>query len=594
MGGWDNHSPIEWKDDNADRWGQIGSGGWKRDNAHEWEDTNRYDRTKEERQMHAARRRSGNNIPGAWVDEPTTKTRGENKGWDTPNNEQSSRGIPGAWAEEPSNDTQDTKNGWGNWGNEKPVENNTAGDPWSNGPKTSESNDNNEQTWDQAEAPHESKPPSPRPSRVTARSEKSQRAVSASRSTQPEAHAWDNSNEKAPEEPANNNWTDQAQPQSEEVANNNWADGKQQAEPGANNGWADQTQQQTQQQSEQHGEEHAPTSRSAKTAQSRGDNAARAHAPAKSERPAQHQSRKPTGGNDGAAASPPRIKPYFTNWNKKPDSLISEPSAVKKANAHNPYIAPSEPLVPIPEDKAAAKGVHHQVKIGQAAPYTHLCSRPQYLDTFDQPYAIFKFKYRSKEVVEDMFNVTIKDSVTSEHARARYADMSKEQLVEEMLKMKLGHGGKASSGSTTAAAASAARSMSSKEKVNAWDAGAGAKSTRSTKSQQQSKAGWDTNPAPAAAGNTAWDAAEPKSSKSVAGGAADWDTSKSSRSKGKSAAAGGDQGWDSAQKPESKVAEGGGWDSAPAAVDNRGEGGANWGDATAGAIASPAGEKQNW
>lgn len=214
------------------------------------------------------------------------------------------------------------------------------------------------------------------------------------------------------------------------------------------------------------------------------------HTKSKPEETSQHGAPPPTNGIDGAP-SPPRIKPYFKEWNKRPASILSDPAKAPKIPM--PYIAPAEPLIPVAEDKAAEKGVGHQVRIGEAASYTHLVSRPEYLDSLEKPYAVFNFRYRSRKVVEKLCNVKIKER-KEEFIKVKLADMSKAQLVEEMLKMKLRGDKKdkasasavagassSSSRSSTTLRASSRRSMKPEEKVDDWAARPASVASSSTK-----------------------------------------------------------------------------------------------------------------
>ncbi|KAF1346699.1 hypothetical protein BDV97DRAFT_416692 [Delphinella strobiligena] len=208
--------------------------------------------------------------------------------------------------------------------------------------------------------------------------------------------------------------------------------------------------------------------------------------PKEPERRRHHVSRESTTtGSDGGPSSPRSevLKPYFADWKKAPKSIISEASHVKRAKRNNPYIGPAEPLYPIPEDEAAKKGVRHQVAIGQAANYMHLCANPEYLDDMEHPYAIFRFKYRSRKVIEDMFDVKIKDQ--GESVKAKLAGMSRDELERELLQLKL----------NDEKSSNSARSMSAAEKVAAWKSKQPASSHRSARSKKSSAV-----PAPAADG----------------------------------------------------------------------------------------------
>ncbi|KZF23879.1 hypothetical protein L228DRAFT_267836 [Xylona heveae TC161] len=110
----------------------------------------------------------------------------------------------------------------------------------------------------------------------------------------------------------------------------------------------------------------------------------------------------------------PYTQPYWSKWNRA-DNLEEE-----------------SPLYNVPEDIAKKKAASHQVQTGRPAPYTHRTCRPVYVDTYDKPYAVFVFKYRSRETIERLFGITI--PVSADDERRRLASLSKEQIIEELLK----------------------------------------------------------------------------------------------------------------------------------------------------------------
>ncbi|KAJ4287297.1 hypothetical protein N0V90_012695 [Kalmusia sp. IMI 367209] len=55
----------------------------------------------------------------------------------------------------------------------------------------------------------------------------------------------------------------------------------------------------------------------------------------------------------------------------------------------------AEPLPKISKEDAARKGLEHQVRAGKGMRYGHAIGRPEYLDSLERPYAVFRFKYRS-------------------------------------------------------------------------------------------------------------------------------------------------------------------------------------------------------
>ncbi|KAH0292077.1 hypothetical protein M436DRAFT_84526 [Aureobasidium namibiae CBS 147.97] len=135
---------------------------------------------------------------------------------------------------------------------------------------------------------------------------------------------------------------------------------------------------------------------------------------------------------DGASDEPDHAginpKSYWNDWNKRPTIPSSRPT-------RNLYLAPEEPLPLVPKQVARSKHVEHQVKTGKGAQYLHLCARPEYLDSMKQPYAVFTFKYRSKRFIEKKFKIEIKEE--GKALKAKLADMSKDELAEELFRLRM-------------------------------------------------------------------------------------------------------------------------------------------------------------
>jgi hypothetical protein len=133
---------------------------------------------------------------------------------------------------------------------------------------------------------------------------------------------------------------------------------------------------------------------------------------------------------DGTSDSYGNLQPkaYWESWNK--------PSNSKNARHQKDiYIAPEEPLPQVPISAARKQHVQHQVKTGKGAAYSHLCARPEYLDSMKQPYAVFTFKYRSKKALEKKFKIDIKEE--GQDLKAVLADMTKDELAEELFKLRV-------------------------------------------------------------------------------------------------------------------------------------------------------------
>lgn len=81
----------------------------------------------------------------------------------------------------------------------------------------------------------------------------------------------------------------------------------------------------------------------------------------------------------------PLYGPYGAYYCSRPQTTLS-PTAE----------AEEEPPFDVPETIAADKGTTHQVQPGKGYLYTHKCASPEYIDSIEEPYARFVFKYRTK------------------------------------------------------------------------------------------------------------------------------------------------------------------------------------------------------
>ena len=127
---------------------------------------------------------------------------------------------------------------------------------------------------------------------------------------------------------------------------------------------------------------------------------------------------------------PSQPKPYWSTWNHFPSS---EESEIEDEPMHD--LEPDEgPLYSIPAEVAQRNNMSHQVQVGKPAVYVHKTSRPKYMDTHDNPYAVFTFQYRSRAVIEKMFEVSLAE--TEEEEKERLSALSKEELIEHYLRVK--------------------------------------------------------------------------------------------------------------------------------------------------------------
>ncbi len=124
------------------------------------------------------------------------------------------------------------------------------------------------------------------------------------------------------------------------------------------------------------------------------------------------------------------------------DHHIQPSNAARKrhmsaADAEITSIHPEQPLYTIPEAAAKARHVEHQVRGGKGIEKEHKMGRPIYWDTLDKPYAVIRFKYRSKKCLEEILQYKITE--TEKEFRERLGALTKEQLIEECV-MRKKHG----------------------------------------------------------------------------------------------------------------------------------------------------------
>lgn len=140
------------------------------------------------------------------------------------------------------------------------------------------------------------------------------------------------------------------------------------------------------------------------------------------------------------------IKPYFKGWNGAHCRSGSVNQETRNITARSPYNYPAPPMPSIPEGKAP--GVSHAVVPGKGAEYVHRTNSPEYIDSMEAPYAVFAFKYRSPAVLEKITRLDVRNDTAAtvqEVEKERLASLPKDQLVAELMKMKVSSGGRNSS-----------------------------------------------------------------------------------------------------------------------------------------------------
>ncbi|OAX81686.1 hypothetical protein ACJ72_03971 [Emergomyces africanus] len=89
------------------------------------------------------------------------------------------------------------------------------------------------------------------------------------------------------------------------------------------------------------------------------------------------------------------------------------------------------PLYTVPESVARADSLTHQVQFGPQAKYIHRLRTPEYLDTMEKPYAEFVFKYRTADVIQNKFHVTIASDIDEE--RRKLETLPRVEIVNQLL-----------------------------------------------------------------------------------------------------------------------------------------------------------------
>jgi hypothetical protein len=103
----------------------------------------------------------------------------------------------------------------------------------------------------------------------------------------------------------------------------------------------------------------------------------------------------------------------------------------------DPYIYPAEQPPAVP--KGHKREVKHSVQIGKGVEYLHNLGTPEYMDTLEDPYVVFTFKYRSAKELEKLVGKGVRDDVralTEEINRQQLRNLTRDELVEQVLRAK--------------------------------------------------------------------------------------------------------------------------------------------------------------
>ncbi|KAK5013737.1 hypothetical protein LTR16_003253 [Cryomyces antarcticus] len=131
------------------------------------------------------------------------------------------------------------------------------------------------------------------------------------------------------------------------------------------------------------------------------------------------------------------IKPYWAEWYHRPKpstDFITKIERDRSTKEEQLCIRPAAPPLRVPANLAEEHNVDTQVRAGKGMRYVHKTQRPDYLDTMEKPFAVFAFKFRSREILEKILDVEIMEDVVD--AKKQMLALSKEELVEELLRVK--------------------------------------------------------------------------------------------------------------------------------------------------------------
>ncbi|EKG22160.1 Zinc finger ZZ-type protein [Macrophomina phaseolina MS6] len=137
----------------------------------------------------------------------------------------------------------------------------------------------------------------------------------------------------------------------------------------------------------------------------------------------------------------PYIKAYWSNINRPsigtPHELRSDADLPADAGS---VCAPSETPYVVLESTAREKKVKQYVHAGKGRNYTHITRRPQYLDSMEAPYAVFRFKYRSKDMLGQILGKRGKEQIAKDfkqeqeqEMKRRLSELSKKELIARLV-----------------------------------------------------------------------------------------------------------------------------------------------------------------
>ncbi|KAF3051525.1 hypothetical protein E8E11_007397 [Didymella keratinophila] len=139
-------------------------------------------------------------------------------------------------------------------------------------------------------------------------------------------------------------------------------------------------------------------------------------------------------------SSTPLAKPHWQFPPAPPKKTLrpmtNEEAGERSGRTQHIPSVPPEPRYKVPRSAADEKGVKHQVLAGPGTAYGHAISRPEYIDRLDKPYAVFRFKYRSRSMLKSMFGNDCLNKTGTAPKVVQKEDLKalpQEELIKKML-----------------------------------------------------------------------------------------------------------------------------------------------------------------
>lgn len=116
------------------------------------------------------------------------------------------------------------------------------------------------------------------------------------------------------------------------------------------------------------------------------------------------------------------------------------------ADADVPPDAEEEPRYDVPAPIAQAKGISKQVQPGKGYLYFKKRCAPHYIDSLEEPYARFVFKYRTKEQIKNEVGIEIEAEPTGDEEVNALESLDKAELIKLVIRAKGALGGQIPTG----------------------------------------------------------------------------------------------------------------------------------------------------